>query len=51
MTQEDVWEEINRRSLVLSWMAENNIVHFKDVGAIIKEYVRDPDQIMKKIHS
>lgn len=51
MTQEDVWEEINRRSLVLSWMAENNIVHFKDVGAIIKEYVRDPDQIMKKIQS
>ena len=49
MTQEDVWEEINRRSLVLSWMAENNITHFKDVGAIIKDYMRDPDTIMKKI--
>ena len=49
MTQEDVWEEINRRSLVLSWMAENNIVHYKDVGAIIKDYMRDPDTIIKKI--
>ncbi len=35
MTQDEVWEEINRRSLVLSWMAENNIGNFKDVGNII----------------
>jgi len=30
-------------------MAENNIVHYKDVGAIIKDYMRDPDTIIKKI--
>ncbi len=51
MTQEEVWEEINRRSLVLSWMAENNIVGFKDVGNVIKEYMRDPDKILQKIKS
>ena len=51
MTQDEVWEEINRRSLVLSWMAENNIVNFKDVGNIIKEYMRDPDKILQKIKS
>ncbi len=51
MTQEEVWEEINRRSLVLGWMAENNIVNFRDVGNVIKEYMRDPDTILKKIQS
>lgn len=51
MTQDEVWEEINRRSLVLGWMAENNIVNFKDVGNIIKEYMRDPDKILQKIKS
>jgi flagellar protein FlaI len=51
MTQEEVWEEINRRSLVLGWMAENNIVGFKEVGNIIKDYMRDPDTILKKIQS
>jgi len=51
MTQEEVWEEINRRSLVLGWMAENNIVNFRDVGDIIKVYMRDPDSILEKIKS
>ena len=47
MTQDEVWEEINRRSLVLGWMAENNIVNFKDVGNIIKEYMRDQIKFYK----
>ncbi len=51
MTQEEVWEEINRRSLVLGWMAENNIVNYRDVGNVIKEYTRDPEAILKKIQS
>ncbi|MEA1993533.1 MAG: type II/IV secretion system ATPase subunit [Euryarchaeota archaeon] len=49
MEQEEVWEEINRRAKVLTWMASNNIVHYKDVGRIIKSYSQDPERILNKI--
>ncbi len=49
MEQEEVWEEINRRSKVLTWMASNNIVHYKDVGRIIQAYSRNPDKILDRI--
>lgn len=49
MEEEDVWDEINRRSKVLTWLAANNVLHYKDVGAIIQTYARNPDKILRKI--
>jgi flagellar protein FlaI len=49
MELEDVWEEIERRSKVLTWLSSNNIVHYKDVGRVIQTYGRDPDKILRKI--
>ncbi len=49
MEQEDVWEEINRRSKVLTWLAANNIIHYTDVGRVIQTYARNPDKVLRKI--
>ena len=49
MEEEDVWEEINRRSKVLTWLAANNVLHYKDVGRVIQTYSRNPDKILKRI--
>jgi len=49
MEEENVWDEINRRSKVLTWLAANNVLHYKDVGRVIQTYARNPDKILRKI--
>ena len=45
----EIEEEIEKRRLVLEYMADNNIRSITDVGNWIHEYYKDPDEILEKI--
>jgi flagellar protein FlaI len=45
----DIEIEIEKRATVLEWMKKKGIRSVFDVGAVIQEYYRDPEAIMKKI--
>lgn len=40
-------EEIRNRVKVLEWMVKNKVRSYKDVGAIIAEYYKDPESVLK----
>jgi flagellar protein FlaI len=45
----EIEEEIEKRRLVLEYMADNNIRSINDVGKWIHNYYKDPDEILEKI--
>lgn len=45
----EIEEEIEKRRLVLEYMADNNIRSIGDVGKWIHEYYRDQDEVLEKI--
>ncbi len=45
----EIEEEIEKRRLVLEYMADNNIRSIEEVGKWINDYYKDPDEIMEKI--
>lgn len=45
----EIEEEIEKRRLVLEYMADNNIRSINDVGHWIHNYYKDPDEILEKI--
>ena len=47
--EKSVWEEVQRRMTVLDWMKKENIRYYEDVGRIISNYYRNPEEIIKKI--
>lgn len=47
--EQSIWEELNRRSLILDWMKKQNIRYYKDVGRIVAAYYKNPEEILKKI--
>ena len=51
MTQQDLIDEINRRSSVLHWMREQKIRSYKEVANIIAEYYARPKSFYEKIVS
>ena len=44
-TEEQLWNEIERRKRTLDLMYENNILEFKDVTRIIRYYYKNPSKI------
>jgi|GEM_PF-179967 len=49
ITITEIEEEIEKRRLVLEYMADNNIRSIGEVGDWISEYYRDPDEVLDKI--
>ncbi|MFX1518473.1 MAG: type II/IV secretion system ATPase subunit [Promethearchaeota archaeon] len=48
MSERDVWDEIERREIVLRWMVKNRIRYYEDVAAVIREYVASPEETYEK---
>jgi len=49
MSITEIEEEIEKRRLVLEYMADNNIRSIGEVGKWIHEYYRDQDEVLEKI--
>ncbi len=45
----EVEEEIEKRRLVIEYMADKNIRSIEDVGNFFNDYYRDPDELIEKI--
>ncbi|MGZ7116950.1 MAG: ATPase, T2SS/T4P/T4SS family, partial [Methanobacterium sp.] len=45
----EIEEEIEKRRLVLEYMADNNYRSITDVGKWIHDYYKDPDEVLEKI--
>lgn len=45
----EIEEEIEKRRLVLEYLADNNIRSIEEVGRCINSYYRDPDEMMDRI--
>lgn len=45
----EIEEEIEKRRLVLEYMADNNLRSIEDVGEWVHNYYKDPDEILEKI--
>jgi type IV secretory pathway ATPase VirB11/archaellum biosynthesis ATPase len=50
VTEKSIWEEIYRRAAILNWLKKQGIRHYKDVGAIISTYYKNPDDILKRVY-
>jgi flagellar protein FlaI len=42
-------EEIEKRRLVLEYLADNNIRSIEEVGRCVNNYYRDPDEVLERI--
>lgn len=49
ITISDIEEEIEKRRLVLEYMADNNIRSIKEVGTSFQKYYADPDGVLERI--
>ncbi len=49
MSEKEITEELERRMLVLSWMADNHILDFKDVSKLIDMYYNYPQKTISMI--
>ncbi len=45
----EIEEEIEKRRLVLEYLADNNIRSIDEVGNYINQYYRDPDAMMDEV--
>ncbi|MFB0544540.1 MAG: secretion system protein E, partial [Asgard group archaeon] len=45
MSEKDIWDEIERRKTVLRWMVKKRIANYLDVGALIREYYSNPEEM------
>jgi len=48
MSERDIWDEIERRKIVLRWMVKNRIRYYEDVSTVIREYVASPEDTYEK---
>jgi flagellar protein FlaI len=48
MSEKDIWDEIERRKIVLRWMVKNRIRYYEDVANVLREYVAAPEETYEK---
>jgi flagellar protein FlaI len=48
LTREEIWEELNRRKMVLDWMVKEGIRQYTDVVSVIRDYYADPIRVFRK---
>lgn len=46
--EEEIMEEIHRRTVVLDWMVREKIRRYTDVASVIREYYADPHRVYRK---
>lgn len=46
--EEQLEMELEKRKIVLTWMIQNDMRDYRDVGRIVAEYERHPEKIVKK---
>ncbi len=51
LSMDEVVREIKNREKILKWMVKNKIRHWKDVGKIVSNYHRDPEEVLKQMDS
>jgi flagellar protein FlaI len=49
MKEGEVSNELRRRMLVLNWLKERNVVHYKDVFTVLNMYYSYPDRVIESI--
>ena len=47
-SEEQLEQEIENRMTILRWMCKNNTRDYKDVGRIVSDYSKYPDEVLKK---
>jgi flagellar protein FlaI len=47
--EKSIWEEVQRRTRILHWMAKNDIRYYIDVGKVIQQYYKNPQEVLKNI--
>ncbi len=48
ITEQEIYDEMERRKIVLRWMVKRRIRYFEDVASVIQEYNSDPDRTIEK---
>ncbi len=48
VSERDIWDEFERRKIVLRWMVKNRIRYYEDVANVIREYVAAPEETYEK---
>jgi len=48
ITEQEIFDELERRKIVLRWMVKRRIRYFEDVASVIQEYNSDPDRTIEK---
>jgi len=46
--EEDIKRELQRRKIVLEWMAQKGIRRYTDVANVIREYYSSPNRVLQK---
>ena len=47
-SEEQLVQEIENRKLILEWMLKKDIRDYKDVGRIVADYSKYPEEMIKK---
>ncbi len=47
--EKSVWEEVQRRTRIMRWMKNNDIRYYVDVGKVIQQYYKNPQEVLKNI--
>jgi flagellar protein FlaI len=42
-------QEIKNRKLILEWMMKKNLRSYEEVGRIVSEYTKKPEEVLKKV--
>lgn len=47
-TEQECWEDIERRKTILRWMVKKRIRYFEDVSVVVNEFYSNPDRAYEK---
>ncbi|MBN2127583.1 MAG: type II/IV secretion system ATPase subunit, partial [Candidatus Diapherotrites archaeon] len=47
MTEEEIQSELEKRAVILDWMAKNNYNEIEQVGTVMKEFYEFPEKVFK----
>jgi flagellar protein FlaI len=47
-TEEQLYQEIKNRILILNWMYKKEMKDYREVGKIVSEYAKDPEKLLKR---
>ena len=48
-TDEQLQKELKNRMLILEWMRKKNLRSYTDVGRVVSDYNKYPEELLKKV--